>query len=140
MSDLFNSIEVFGTTVCPYKDQETGRKCSIHLECCTCKFHLPMYCGSKEVCSLLQHGTPPYEAMEKGSNQPHIILFSNQDDECLMKQYFICVEQELMLESSSITAAIFFGVAAHYVYNLSYHPKTGIIKLCDISPIIVHFL
>ena len=31
-----------------------------------------------------------------------------------------------MMESSSIIAAIFFAVAAHYIFNLSYHSKTGI--------------
>ena len=68
--------------------------------------------------------------MEKSNNQPHIILFSDPDDDCLTKQYFICVEQDLMLESSSIISAIFFALAAHYVFNLSYHPKTGILQIC----------
>ena len=42
-----------------------------------------------------------------------------------MQQYFVCVEQELMMESTNIVAAIFFCIAAHYIFNLSYHPKTG---------------
>ena len=74
---------------------------------------------------ILQRGTPPKEAMEKDNNQPHIILFRDEDDDSVMQQYFVCVEQELMLESSSLLAAIFFCVAAHYIFNLTYHRKTG---------------
>ena len=42
-----------------------------------------------------------------------------------MQQYFISVEQQLIMESISLVSAIFLCVAAHYVFNLSYHRKTG---------------
>ena len=41
-----------------------------------------------------------------------------------MQQYFICVEQQLMLESSNLTSAIFLCLAAHYIFNVQYHPKS----------------
>lgn len=44
-----------------------------------------------------------------------------------MKQFFICVERNLMLECSNIVAAIFFCIGAHYIFNLNYHPKSGTI-------------
>ena len=37
----------------------------------------------------------------------------------------MCVEQELMMESSNVVAAVFFCIAAHYIFNLTYHRKTG---------------
>ena len=39
--------------------------------------------------------------MEKGNNQPHMVLFSDEDDEdCLAEQYFISVEQGLILDTT----------------------------------------
>ncbi len=66
------------------------------------------------------------EAIGVGNNQPFIVAFKNvDDDEDALPQYFIGVEQHLMLESSTILSAIYFCVAAHYVFNLNYHKKSG---------------
>ena len=46
-----------------------------------------------------------------------------------LNSFFVAVEQHLMLESPSIVSAIFFCIAAHYVFNLSYHSKTSDIWL-----------
>ena len=46
-----------------------------------------------------------------------------------MQQYFVAVERNLMMESSALSSAIFLCVAAHYIFNLSYHPKIGEIWL-----------
>ena len=72
---------------------------------------------------LSQRGTPPSEAPERNNSQPHIVLFIDDDED--LQQYFISVEQELMLETSNLIAAVFYCVAAHYIYNLSYHKKAG---------------
>ena len=72
----------------------------------------------------LQRGTPASEAIDKDNNQPHIVHFKNEDDEDgLMQQYFICVEQQLMMESSNLVSALFLCLAAHYIFNIQYHPK-----------------
>ncbi len=72
----------------------------------------------------MQRGTPPSEAIDKGNNQPHIVHFKSEDDEdSLMQQYFICVEQQLMMESSNLVSALFLCLAAHYIFNIQYHPK-----------------
>ena len=72
----------------------------------------------------IQRGTPPSEATEKANNQPHIVLFRNEEqDSELPQQYFISVEQQLILECSSLESAIFLCVASHYFLNLEYHPK-----------------
>jgi hypothetical protein len=60
------------------------------------------------------------EVMEKDNNQPHIVLLSDQDEDDL-DQFFICVEQNLMLECSNLISAIFFCIGAHYIFNLNYH-------------------
>lgn len=57
---------------------------------------------------IIQRGTPPAEACEKANNQPHIVLFRDEDDESTMsQQYFVCVEWQLMMALSTIVAAIF---------------------------------
>lgn len=43
-----------------------------------------------------------------------------QDD---YDQYFIAIEQTLMLESRDVASAFFLVLASHYVFNLSYHSK-----------------
>ena len=68
----------------------------------------------------MQRGTSPSEATDKTNNQPHIVVFSD-DNEDVTKQYFIAVEQDLMMETSTSLAALFFLFAAHYVFN--YHTK-----------------
>lgn len=42
-----------------------------------------------------------------------------------MKQYFIAVEGELLMESNNMVSAILLCLAAHYICNVSYHSKTG---------------
>ena len=80
-----------------------------------------------------------WNSTRRGSNnQPHIILFSDEDyeDEDRLQQFFVCVEQTLILECSNIVAAIFFCIGAHYIFNLNYHPKSGTFKSSILSPIL----
>ena len=56
--------------------------------------------------------------------QPHIVLLKDYEDDEL-NQYFVSVEQELMLESGNLVAALFYCFAAHYIFNLTYHKKSG---------------
>ena len=53
------------------------------------------------------------------------MLKDDEDEDTVLNQYFISVEQELMMETSNLTSAIFFCVAAHYIFNLTYHRKSG---------------
>ena len=69
----------------------------------------------------MQRGTPPSEATLKYNNQPHLVKFQDEDEG--LSQYFIAVEQKLMLECSTLSAALFFGMVAHYIFNLEYHSK-----------------
>ena len=75
---------------------------------------------------LIQHGTPPAEATDRTNNQPHIVVFTDDDavDEPV-NQYFIAVEQILLMQCSNAISAIFFLLAAHYIFNMAYHPKTN---------------
>lgn len=38
-------------------------------------------------------------------------------------QYYVAVEQQLCMESTDVTTAVFFLLGSHYIFNLSYHPK-----------------
>ena len=67
----------------------------------------------------MQSGTPPSELADKENNQPHIVVIQQDDYD----QYFLAIEQTLMLESRDVAAALFLLLASHYVFNLSYHSK-----------------
>ena len=45
------------------------------------------------------------------------------DDEDTTGQYFISIEQTIMMECSNPVTSIFNLVVSHYVFNLAYHPK-----------------
>ena len=57
------------------------------------------------------------------NNQPHLVKFQDEDDSEGISQYFVAVEQKLMLECCTLSAALFFGMVAHYIFNLEYHAK-----------------
>ena len=54
-------------------------------------------------------------------------MFRDDDDEeeSVLNQYFVSVEQEIMMETSTLISSIFFAIAAHYIFNLTYHRKSG---------------
>lgn len=68
-----------------------------------------------------QSGTQPLEAPDKENNQPHIVVIEQDDYD----QYFLAIEQTLMLKSRDIATALFLLLASHYVFNLSYHSKSA---------------
>lgn len=45
------------------------------------------------------------------------------DPEEDINQYFIAIEQTLIMQTQNLVSAIFFVVAAHYIFNMNYHPK-----------------
>ena len=51
-------------------------------------------------------------------------MFRSEEGSETFHQYFISIEQQLMLECSTLIAALFYCMAAHYIFNLSYHPKS----------------
>lgn len=74
--------------------------------------------------SSTQCSTTPSEAPDKANNHPHIICFQDEEED-LCGQYFIAVEQMLIMESSSLVTAFFFLFCAHYIFNVQYHPKAS---------------
>lgn len=60
--------------------------------------------------------------MDSRNNQPHIIKFRDADPE-LRPQYFIAIEQKLVIECNSLVGAMFTLLATHYVFDLGYHTK-----------------
>jgi hypothetical protein len=53
----------------------------------------------------------------------------NDGSDDLAAQFFIAIEQQLMMETSNIFAAVFYLMASHYVFNLSYHSKVNYVLL-----------
>ena len=51
-------------------------------------------------------------------------MFRSEEGSETFHQYFVSVEQQLMLECSTLIAVLFYYLAAHYIFNLSYHPKS----------------
>ena len=70
----------------------------------------------------MQRGTPPEEAIDAQNNQPHIVKFKDADPE-LRPQYFIAIEQKLVVECSGLVCAMYTLLITHYVFDLGYHPK-----------------
>lgn len=48
-------------------------------------------------------------------------MFSDNDD--ITPTYYIAIEQELVVECSSLTKALFCLLAVHYVFDLTYHDR-----------------
>ena len=63
--------------------------------------------------------------IQKGNGQPYIVWFTAEEDDDVTEQLFVVVEESLMLEMNSLLSALFGCMAAHYIFNVSYHPKTG---------------
>lgn len=92
--------------------------------CCVCEseFQITLMQSSKNtylitymfILFLMQRGTTPSEAPDKANNQPHIVCFQDEEED-LLGQYFKAVEQVLMMESSSLIAALFF-CSVHIIF------------------------
>lgn len=77
-----------------------------------------------EYCSLpcitLQRGTPINELLDKATNQPHLLLLSDED---LPPQYLIAVEQVVHTEVRDLDKAIYILLVLHYIYDIEYNPR-----------------
>lgn len=69
---------------------------------------------------IVQNDTPPSQAVEASNSQPHLVVFRHEEYD----QYFVAVEQQLCMECTDLSMALFLLLAAHYIFNLSYHTKT----------------
>ena len=70
----------------------------------------------------MQRGTPVEEAIDTNNSYPHIVRFVDAAGD-ILPSHFIAVEQELVMECRSIDSALFLLIAAHFVFNMEYHPK-----------------
>jgi len=59
------------------------------------------------------------EAPESGNSQPHLVVFNHDE----FDQFFIAIEQKLLMECSDLATALYLLLGSHYILNLSYHPK-----------------
>ena len=54
-----------------------------------------------------------------------MVVFTDDDAvDDPMNQYFIVVEQTLLMQCSNAISAMFL-LATHYIFNMAYHPKTN---------------
>ena len=70
----------------------------------------------------MQRGTPDSEAIDLENNQPYILKLFDADSD-IASQYFIVIEQSLMIECSNMMSALFSLFAVHYVFNIQYHTR-----------------
>ncbi len=68
------------------------------------------YCASS-----LQRGTPGSKAVDQNNNHPHIVCFVGD----VAVQYFVAIEQELLIECKSMTNALYTMLATHFVFNIT---------------------
>ena len=62
------------------------------------------------------------EAIDSSNNHPHIVKFIDPTTD-MPPQFFIAVEQQLLLECKSLEKAVYVMVASHYVFNIEYHHR-----------------
>ena len=48
-------------------------------------------------------------------------MFTDNDD--ITPTYYIAIEQDLVIECSTLTKALFCLLAVHYVFDISYHDR-----------------
>lgn len=71
---------------------------------------------------LLQHGVTAKEVIDSENNFPHIIRLIDAD-EGIPDQFFIAVEQELLVKCRNICDALLVLISVHYIFNIEYNPK-----------------
>ena len=71
-------------------------------------------------CYVIQRGTPLTEVVDKTNNHPHILRFVDSDED-IPPQYFIVVEQDVVMESTNFTSALYHLISTHYIFNISYN-------------------
>ena len=90
---------------------------------CICEFRTIYFIMCMQFFILC--GTPAVEACDKTVNLIIYFCDVNNDSSDFTTHFLIAIEQNLMLESSNVFAAVFYLVASHYVFNLSYHSKVN---------------
>lgn len=104
-SDVNTDVDV------PFLIMEVPVRTCVHL-------YLSMMC----TVFFIQRGTPAQEAIDVSNNHPHIVKFIDATGD-ISPQFFVAVEQQLLLECKSLERAIFLMVATHYVFNIEHNSK-----------------
>lgn len=63
--------------------------------------------------------------MNDTNNHPHIIQIVDSLDSDFSPQYFVAVEQSLLVVCKSMKSAFFTVFVAHYIFNIEYHFRVG---------------
>ena len=71
---------------------------------------------------VLQRGSPGSEIVDSENNQPFIVKLFDADGD-ISSQYFIVIEQTMMIECNSVMSSLFTLFAVHYVFNIQYHSR-----------------
>ena len=72
---------------------------------------------------FMQRGVPHNEAPDSANNQPHIVMFIDSADKTYSPQYFIAIEQIMLIQCKTINHALFTLFAVHYIFNLEYNVR-----------------
>ena len=59
--------------------------------------------------------------MDRDTNQPHLLRLVGAED--LPSQYFVVVEQVVLMEVGDIMRGLYMLLALHYVFDIAYHPQ-----------------
>lgn len=57
------------------------------------------------------------------NNHSHIIQIVDSLDSDFSPQYFVAVEQSLLVECKSMKSAFYTVFVAHYIFNIEYHSR-----------------
>ena len=62
-----------------------------------------------------QHGSPPSDEIDKGTNQRHIVHFVDSDSD-IAPQIFIAIEGHIVIECGNLPSTIYSMVAAQLCF------------------------
>ena len=74
------------------------------------------------LCFLFQNGVTAKEVINAKNNFPHLVRLIDAD-EGIPDQFFIAVEQELLVKCRNISDALLTLISVHFIFNIEYNPK-----------------
>ena len=66
------------------------------------------------------------EVVDKKNNHPHILRFENRDKD-IPPQYFIVIEQDVIMECRNFTSALYYLISTHDIFNSSYNVTVKVV-------------
>ena len=77
------------------------------------------------IVNIIHCGTPLTDVVDKNNNHTHILRFENSDED-IPPQYFIVIEQDVVMECRNFTSALYYVISTH-IFNISYNVTVKVV-------------